>query len=432
MSRSPTLPASRVPAGSDLPVAAAIVGIALVAANLATGIAGLNYIGGLFVWRDVALVYGLAALPLAALAAGWLATMPIAMLRLLVPLAGLAAAVIFSIWPAGALPTEILSLIRGGAAWAGTCSFIILAQASLAVWSRQRGGQGSTEQPQERFAAARSSWLSAAIAGAVLIAVPWIYRTARTRDDLRRLEELVEQSRMGEALALAAAARELDPWAEHGGRPLAATIVELDRAVTEIATRASRPLVAQDNPEPYVARARDLAVLGQTELALAALQAAELNAAPGTKETPALWLLRGTIYESRGEWAAGMAAYERARSIATGQRQLTSPPTEGSTSFDSLAPLVQATSGVAFCQRKSGDYRAAAESYAELLTLAPTAETHFLLAQFYEDVQATALAQEHARQAIELDPAQFAARGQVLLDKLRTRHFGCWSVGTAR
>lgn len=407
-------------------LAAAIVGIALVAANLAAGLAGIDFIGGLYVWRDVALVYGLASLPLAALAADWLAGRPLSVLRLLAPGGGLAAAGLLSFWPAGAVSPEALTLTRLAAAWAGTCGAIAVVSQGLAAWSRRRA---SGEAPPERTAAAAPGWLAAAIAGAVLVAVPWTYRAARTRDDLRRLEELAAQSRLGEALALAAATRELDPRAEFAGRPLAHTVAELERAVTEIAVRASAPLAAQDDPEPYLARARDLAILGRTDLALAAL-----DAAPRGEETPAGDLLRGTIYESRGQWARGRAAYQRARDIISRQCQwqLADQPADRSPPAEATAVLVQATSGMAFCQRKAGDYTAAAESYAELLALAPTAETHFLLAQFYEDAQATALAQQHARRAMELAPERFGARGQILLDKLRTGHFGCWGVGSSR
>ncbi len=92
--------------------------------------------------------------------------------------------------------------------------------------------------------------------------------------------------------------------------------------------------------------------------------------------------------------------------------------------------LIQAVTGIAFCQRKLGNKPAAATAYQELLGLAPTADTHFLLAQFYDDTQQAALADQHARKAISLDPARYAERGGQLIDKLRTTQFSCWAIGS--
>jgi hypothetical protein len=66
-----------------------------------------------------------------------------------------------------------------------------------------------------------------------------------------------------------------------------------------------------------------------------------------------------------------------------------------------------------------------------VLALAPTAESHFLLAQFYEDTQQAMKAEAHARQAMILDRRRYLAEGQNLIDKLITLHFGCWGVAAA-
>jgi len=66
-------------------------------------------------------------------------------------------------------------------------------------------------------------------------------------------------------------------------------------------------------------------------------------------------------------------------------------------------------------------------AYRQRLDLAPTAESHFLLALFYEDTQQSARAREHARLAMQLSPARFGERGRRLIDKLDSLHFGCWS-----
>jgi len=59
------------------------------------------------------------------------------------------------------------------------------------------------------------------------------------------------------------------------------------------------------------------------------------------------------------------------------------------------------------------------------LTLAPDADSHFLLAQFYEDTQQTASARRHAQRAVALAPERYQERAEQLLNKLATFHFGC-------
>ncbi len=404
---------------------AGVVGFVMIAANIAAGILGSDLIGGLFVWRDVAMVYGLAALPLAALTAVWLAYLPVPLISTILAVAGLVIGGLVAAWPASAIPSDMSPVARLAAAWAGMYAAVFIVSRGVAAWSWWRSRQANDDPPLEQSKTVPPGLLPVAIAAAVLVAIPWTYVAARTRDDLRRLEDLLAQSRLGEALELAVAAWQVDPQAQFDGRPLDRTVAELERTVTEIAARASAPLVAEDHPEPYLARARDLAILGQTTLALAAL-----DAAPRGSDSPAVQLLRGTIHETRSQWAEGEAAYARARQLI-GREMRTAQPVAGSSppSEEIAAALTQSITGVAFCQRKAGNYEAAAETYAELLVLAPTADTHFLLAQFYEDAQATERAHQHVRQAMALDPARFGSRGELLLDKLRTRHFGCFRVG---
>lgn len=128
--------------------------------------------------------------------------------------------------------------------------------------------------------------------------------------------------------------------------------------------------------------------------------------------------LRGTIYEARGAWRQSLDWYGRAK--AAWQMEATSKNRDRG--------LTLAAKGVAYSQRRLGNYREAEAAYLELLAIAPTADTHFLLAQFYEDAQRAARAQHHAREAAKLDPAHYARPARDLIDKLVTLHFGCWGV----
>jgi tetratricopeptide (TPR) repeat protein len=87
--------------------------------------------------------------------------------------------------------------------------------------------------------------------------------------------------------------------------------------------------------------------------------------------------------------------------------------------------------GIAYAERKLGRYPQAEAAYQRLLELSPTADTHFLLAKFYEDTQRADLARQHARRAMRLAPERYEASGQELINSLAVRHFGCFSVYAA-
>jgi tetratricopeptide (TPR) repeat protein len=153
-------------------------------------------------------------------------------------------------------------------------------------------------------------------------------------------------------------------------------------------------------------------MLGRTDDALTALEGMTDAEAEN---------LRATIRESRGDWAEALDSYTAAKA-AWEAAAPSRPRAEG---------LLRATTGVAYCQRKLGRYDEAEAAYREVVKLAPTADSHFLLAQFYEDAQQTEPAREHARRAMALAPARYERRGKELIDKLAAYHFGCLGVFAA-
>jgi len=236
----------------------------------------------------------------------------------------------------------------------------------------------------------------AGLAVVVLVVPPWVYAAARQRHVAAELGQLVDQERLGEARTLARHLAAFDPLAEVRETRIDRVVGELDRRVRALEAEAANPATAP------LDRARALAMLGRSGPALDALE-------PLTG--PEADSLRGLIHETRGDWPAGVAAYRAARAAL---------PTSG-----------QAVRGEAYCLRKAGDYGAAEAAYRDLLALAPTAETHFLLAQFYEDAQQAEKSHHHARQAMALDPRRFRRPGEAMLDKLQTSHFGCLRVFAA-
>ncbi len=387
------------PQGSVALVAAAFLAAAATAGVLVASRLGWETAPPPFVWTDVALVAFLAGLPLAALVSGSIGP-PLARLALAAA-AGLLALLLFApiatpIWQSNPL---VAQLARTMAA-AGAGLALVAGGASLSFTKQER-----TASPLNLF--------NLALAIAVSLALPWLYVQARCRHDLARLEGLMEQTRIGEAGALAERLLVLAPHATVRGFPLLRVAEQSRRIVADLQSRVQTPLPASADVAQRLQRAGDLGMLGRTAEALAVL-----DASPAAAQSAAVNHLRGVIHDARNEFGLALEAYRAAREAALAHPR----------SAESNAVVIDATRGMAYCERKLGRYADAERTYLELLAFEPTAETHFLLAQFYEDTQQASLAQDHARQAMALDPQRYAARGRQLIDKLMTHHFGCWSV----
>jgi tetratricopeptide (TPR) repeat protein len=144
-------------------------------------------------------------------------------------------------------------------------------------------------------------------------------------------------------------------------------------------------------------------MLGDTDRALEAIESISEEAF-----LPDVYNFRGTIYEARGDWALAVESFQLGLDTATRTEM-----------------QLRAITGLAYSQRKSGDYVGAAKSYQMLVTRAPTADSHFLLAQFYEDAQDAGKSRHHARQAMTLNPGRYQAEGEKLIRKLTVYQFGC-------
>jgi tetratricopeptide (TPR) repeat protein len=339
-----------------------------------------------FVWPDVALVQLLAALPLAgALAVLLRRGLPdLLLLALALLLAGVGGYLLSAMEKAD-LPGSLIVL---------PTALSITLLLVMTVDARSTAGQ---------------EWPWIALGLVILILPPWAYTYSRCRHDVSQVEEWLQQSRYGEAQPLVHRVLLLNPQAELSGQSLTRVAGDLNRTVRLLEAEAADPLAEDASPEVRLRRARALAMLGHSDQALAALQPLEGAEADS---------LRATIYETREQWSEGLATYRAAQNAW--RERPTSPERE--------AGLVQAATGIAYCLRKQGRYLEAEAAYLEVLSLAPTADTHFLLAQFYEDGQQAEKAHHHARQAIRLAPTQYRVPGEKLIAKLTTSHFGCFQV----
>jgi len=370
-------------------IGAVLVGVAMVA----SGLFAWQDMPAPFVWTDVALVQLLCSLPLAAVIGAYARIRGGPALCLaLGALCGLAAA---GLWTVDSTRTAIAFC-----AASGVMLLVVAMQGPL--HSRDRGHE---------------NLLAVALVGLVIIiGLPWVYLQARRSHDDRELAELLEQSRLGEARTLARQSLALEPNRQFRGQQLREVADELDRAVREIESRVVVPLPPGNADEARLARARDLAMLGRTAEALKLL-----DDSASLAELPRALTLRGTIHQTRSEWLFSLEAFRRAAAMLESL-----PP-----SPERKPVLLEATTGIAFAERKLGHNAAAEAAYQEVLRLDPSADTHFLLAQFYEGTQQAVKAQFHARQAMTLAPERYEQAVQRLIDKLVTHHFGCWGAVAA-
>lgn len=364
------------------------------------------------IWTNVntIVVHFIAALPLA-----WLiASLVTSRLRWT---AALASGTVFFAAGLGLLtvthPTS-LSMITG--VFVRSTTTILFSVSGACILSGISGLQSGTESFLQRlcrslkFSSGRSDPKTFATLGLAAVLLPAIFTSARCRKESDHLQDLIEQSRFGEARELARQLLRLQPGLKLGKTSLENIEAELSQIVAELKSALAHPPVLNDAQAEGLDRIRRLAMLGRADEALreiGRLQNLDLQACN----------LCGTIYETRHEWASAREWYRRGHRAS---QTLQPGPLQRS-------GQLQALQGIAYCERKSGRYRNADTAYRQILAISPTADSHFLIAQFYEDTQQTSLAREHALRAIALNPVQYREAGERLLNRLATRHFGCFT-----
>jgi tetratricopeptide (TPR) repeat protein len=355
-----------------------------------------------YVWLDVAIVHLLCALPLGIVMAGYIHRHISAAACAVVAacLVGLGGAVFLDALRPGLTAAVVFNPLIGSALRALSALALVVAGVLTAmILCRQESRKDTAAMT--------------AVGMALLCLAPATFVGARTRHDIERLGEYLGQSRFGEAQELINGLLVLDAQRQWNGQPLLKVAASIEQVVAELESRVAAPLATGATTQERLQRARTYAMLGQSEAALAVL-----NSIDGPKAVPEADNLRGTIHENRGDWETALASYVRARSAWE-----LKPASD-----DRTAGLLRATTGIAYCQRKSGRYAEAQTTYQQVLAMASTADSHFLLAQFYEDAQQADKAREHARQAMVLDPRRYQQQGSKLINKLAVYHFGCLGV----
>lgn len=255
-------------------------------------------------------------------------------------------------------------------------------------------------------------WLLVCITALI---VPAFYIQSRVDEMVTNTEEYLGSGRLGDARQGVREICVLSPWEKIDGTSVGDMARDLDRDCYEIernlAFMARRPVPSE---EFTYQRARLLSILGQTSAAARLLE--PWTRKPGT--SPLSYQLLGNIYQQQENWAESERYYRRAL-----KAWKTLPRSE-----QQQAGGVAAWKGIAFAERKRGNYAEAEAAYLSALALVPTADQHFLLAQFYEDTQQTTKARDHVQQAMELNASRYAIPGKKMISSLQQQHFGCLNV----
>lgn len=367
-----------------------------------------------YVWREVAVAYFLCALP----AAWWLEALVVRAKNSRVVACG-AAAVLTAAW-LGTMSLSkdsalrdasllTMSVIRAGLAVVVATAALVLARGMCWLGSRRFHRSAPTSETKIRWR------LFPLLASLLFVAlVPAAFLESRQTYFQSKLAEYVAKSRLGQARRLADQLSVSSSNLKFGNATIRQVSLELDDRVRQIERQLSTQLSPTETVNQRLERARLCAILGRVAEAQQVLK--PLVTADPTH--PPSCVLLGTAYEWAEDWTTSLGWYLKAREGLVPYSQ--SP---------SARPLLlQATKGIAYTQRKQGRLREAEAAYQEALELSPTADMHFLLAQFYEDGQQSAKALQHVRTAMAMDRQRFDSPGRDLIDKLVTQHFGCLSV----
>ena len=247
------------------------------------------------------------------------------------------------------------------------------------------------------------------------VLVPAIYIQSRVDEIVTTVEESLGSGRLGDARRLTREVCVLAPWQKIGDLPAGDLARDLDRSCYEIERNLGfMQLEPVGSEEAAYQQARLLTILGKGEAAIRLL-------APWKDQktvSPLTCQLLGNIYQQQEQWGESERWYQK--SLNAWKRL---PHSE-----QQQAGIVSAWKGIAFAERKRGNYEEAESAYLSALSLAPTADQHYLLAQFYEDTQQTSKAREHALQAMALNADRYGKSGQKLITSLQQQHFGCLNV----
>ncbi len=261
--------------------------------------------------------------------------------------------------------------------------------------------------------ASRSKWAPLGIGIVLATLIPFTYGQFLGSYYETQLTEALKNQRLTLAKSVTQQWGHLAPDDRWNGQSLRRVHLQLISEVERIETTLNRlsPTEAQSNP----------GLVASLYLQLDDFAGAERTIQPyldTAEPSPFAWDTCGLILQRQERWADSEQAYHKAFELWSAMNA-TPNQQEG---------LASALRGMAHAQNRQGQTRKAEETYLKLLEINDSAETHFLLAQFYEEEQQTAEAFHHASRAMALAPSRFSEAGQTLIDQLQSAHMGCFQI----
>lgn len=266
--------------------------------------------------------------------------------------------------------------------------------------------------PEEDRAVPVSKWSPLGIGLVLATAIPFSYGHFLADYYSNQLTEALKNQRLELARSASGSWSRLAPLARWQDEPVDEIHAQLVGEVNRIRNALSELSAGQVRSNPGM-------------VASMALQVDDFDGAvsviephlQGTAPSPFAWDTFGLILQRQELWRESEQAYRKAFELWNQQ-----------TASSNENGLASALRGIAHAQNRQGRVRDAEQTYQQLLEIDSSAETHFLLAQFYEEEQQTEEAYHHASEAMILAPAQFQQPGQTLINKLQSAHMGCFQI----
>ncbi|WP_442508035.1 hypothetical protein SH528x_006985 [Novipirellula sp. SH528] len=260
---------------------------------------------------------------------------------------------------------------------------------------------------------AEQAWLSAAMLAALALLIPAAYADA-VADGIRiDLERSLETRRFALANQQAEQFAQLNPGGQVHEKSVRKVQQELEAIVAKLNAEVRRPISAEASVAALGSRITVLMHLDRNEEALRLLE----PLTRGDRFQPISLDYKGLCLQRLNQMSDSLEAYQAA--VAYWETQPASDTKRSS--------LASAWKGIGFAARRLDQRTLEEQAYRELVAVAPTAESHLLLAQCYREHQKTRLAAEHSTMAMQLDPAM-QSQSESILSSMSMDHFGCLQV----
>lgn len=255
-------------------------------------------------------------------------------------------------------------------------------------------------------------WIDLGLLGLALI-VPAVYADAIADGIRSNLRQSLQNERLALAHRQTQQLRQLKPqWSVHGISVIRVE-QELAARVADLTHQAAVPLADHASPLEI---GRRVTVLVQLERNREALRLVE-PLTQGKHMHPIALDYLALCYQRLEMAQESVTAYQNAVDYWNKQSD-SGAKTKG---------LVSAYKGIGYGARRLQDRALEEQAYRRLVQIAPSAESHFLLAQCYREHQKSKLAAEHATIAVEFD-STFGEEAEAMLSTLETDHFGCLQI----